>query len=607
MPLPKLSLSAKVFLSVTIPLVVQLSLLVSIASLERQAEVELDRATKARHIADTVNDLSGSIYELAAQMGGGENWAQTSFDLKKLRQIKQKIDFNFNKLLTLAADEPIVLEAVQDAKKSSEKAENIILMIHASLMRGGTEETEFRKPLWKDLQKNIIGMLYGNLLRVSADFRRKSDSAPEIEAALRQKTQSLLLAIGVINVALSIALIGFLTKSITSRLKLMRENTNRLAMGLPLHPVSSGSDDIAQLDQTFHTMAALLEEANRKERVIIENALDVICSLDENGKFLAINPAAQSLFGVAAEDLIGSQMINLIAPEDCENIRTYMTDLRRTGVGEHINVRMKGAAGEMIDTLWSASWSDEERSLFCVIHDVSESRRAERFKQELNAMITHDLRTPLTTLSQIVEYFDRVGVRDINERTARYIPVALKNVNRMTRLINDLLDVEKIKSGSFSLNRRDLNLANIFNDCEQANLALAEEANVKLLFKPVNLTVNADQDSLLRTMTNLVANAVHHSPPNASVTVSAQRDGDFACISVEDQGPGIPPESLNEVFERFHQVKSAAGTTSDKSGSGLGLTICRAIVQAHGGTIWVESELGKGSRFRFKIPLQADS
>lgn len=215
-------------------------------------------------------------------------------------------------------------------------------------------------------------------------------------------------------------------------------------------------------------------------------------------------------------------------------------------------------------------------------------------------MITHDLRSPLNTVVNVFNLLEELLKQSEEERVPRYIKMGRRNTDRMLSLINDLLDIEKIKSGHMNVEIKDFYIADCFTTCEELSSAAAEEVGVKLNFADCETKVSADQNLVDRVLTNLVSNAIRYSPKETTVQVYCSEEGEFAKLAVKDDGPGIPEEEIATVFERFRQSKS--GGDKNKGGSGLGLTICKAIVEMHGGKIWAESG-GQGTTFVFTLPL----
>ncbi|MES6456995.1 PAS domain S-box protein, partial [Cutibacterium acnes] len=177
----------------------------------------------------------------------------------------------------------------------------------------------------------------------------------------------------------------------------MNDNTYRLASGLPLNPVIRGTDEIARLDQVFHDLDSALKEASRKEQAVFNNARDVICSLDEQGRITFVNPASLQLLGSKSRELLQTYIVDLVLADDKVNVLDFLDRSKAQTQETPVEARMLRTNGAIVDTLWSVQWSPEEKSFFCIIHDISERRAAENMKQEILAMVSHDLRTPLTT------------------------------------------------------------------------------------------------------------------------------------------------------------------------------------------------------------------
>lgn len=232
---------------------------------------------------------------------------------------------------------------------------------------------------------------------------------------------------------------------------------------------------------------------------------------------------------------------------------------------------------------------------------VADLERAQNERQELISMITHDLRSPLATISGFLELLQEGLVAELTERGEKLAMVAQRNVGFMMRLIADLLDVEKARAGMLKLNKTEFELGELLLELDSSIKEWAAEQGVKLQCVPCSLIIRADRDMLKRVLFNLVSNALKFSPRDATVAIGVQKEGSLVQVSVSDEGQGIPPEKLSAIFERFVQVDSA--DRDKKGGSGLGLAICKTIVELHGGRIWAKSRLGQGSTFCFTLPL----
>jgi PAS domain S-box-containing protein len=372
-------------------------------------------------------------------------------------------------------------------------------------------------------------------------------------------------------------------------------------MGQPLLPPLTGRDEIASLDTAFHQMAKTIEETSRKQRAIVDNALDVICSIDKDEKFTGINPACSATWGYAPEDLIGRRYTSIVASQDIDATRSAckaaMTEQSVTGF---IN-RITRKDGGQVDMQWSMYWSQTENSLFCVAHDITERRMLDRMKQEFVQMVSHDLRTPLTSVRGALSLLMDGAVDPSKPQGQKRILDAQANVDRLINLINDLLDIEKLESGGLTLAKVPVDLKSAVVEAVENVRGYSDQQGVELEDSLVDATVLADRDRLIQVVVNLLSNAVKFSEKGQTVTIQIERDGDRAKVLVVDRGRGIPKDKLGAIFDRFHQVQS-----DDRKrgvGTGLGLAICKSIVEGHGGSIGVASENGAGSTFWFSIPV----
>jgi CheY-like chemotaxis protein len=225
-------------------------------------------------------------------------------------------------------------------------------------------------------------------------------------------------------------------------------------------------------------------------------------------------------------------------------------------------------------------------------------------KEEFVSVVSHELRTPLTAIRGSLGLISGGAVGQLPDDAARMVRIALDNSDRLTRLINDILDLERIESGAVPLELAMHDAAAILEAMFTTGLPLARAAGVVLVRGPVEGSVHGDADRIVQALTNLVGNAIKFSPQGGEVVVSAEREGAHVTFSVQDHGRGIPEVKLDSVFERFQQVDSS--DAREKGGTGLGLAITKTIVERHGGRIWVDSKVGHGSSFRFTIPAATE-
>lgn len=247
--------------------------------------------------------------------------------------------------------------------------------------------------------------------------------------------------------------------------------------------------------------------------------------------------------------------------------------------------------------------SDEIAMLDRSFHQmVADLKELEEVKQQFVAMVSHDLRTPLTSIKGFLELLAGGVYGDLNETGEHRAGLAQRNITRLISLINDLLDYEKLQSGKFSLDCREIDAASPITRSIDALRFFAEKEEVALETEPVDLKAYADEERLVQVLVNLISNSVKFSPKGGKVTITAVKKENFVEFNVIDQGRGVPKNMQEAIFERFKQVKTTDAT--EKGGTGLGLPICKALVECHGGQIGVDSEEGKGSRFWFTVPVK---
>ena len=268
-------------------------------------------------------------------------------------------------------------------------------------------------------------------------------------------------------------------------------------------------------------------------------------------------------------------------------------------------------------TLWRLDRRVTERTAK-LSEEITERKRAEeelrqvnerlkeldKLKTEFINTVNHELRTPLTSIKEGINLVLDGSSGPINQDQASFLRIARNNIDRLNRLINDLLDISKIEAGKMELDPTRFHLPLLVEEGASLHRLKAKEKGIHLSSStiPDLLPVEVDRDRILQVLSNLIDNAIKFTPEGGEVRVTTRPwDGKFACLCVEDSGIGIRKEDLNKLFGKFQQI----GDEKERKtgGTGLGLAICKAIVEAHGGKIWVESEVGKGSRFYFTVPV----
>jgi PAS domain S-box-containing protein len=351
------------------------------------------------------------------------------------------------------------------------------------------------------------------------------------------------------------------------------------------------------------------EELYRQQEILLDSVADGICGVDRHGIISFANPAAARLLGSDAASLTGRPVHDVLhdaAPpnrrcgEECPLRRAY--GRQKAAAGEDAIFR---ADGSFFPTEYALTPITEQAHFSGSVlsfRDISQRYALDRLKDEFISTVSHELRTPLTSIRGALGLLSSGMLGQVNEKSANLLRIALTNSDRLVRLINDILDLERIQSGKEPLAFRLVQLAPIIRLAFDGMAHMAEVAGVQLIHDTTQAEIAADPDRLLQVLTNLLSNAIKFSPPNSTISVMLRPSASGVTLSVIDQGRGIPADKLETVFGRFQQVD--VSDSRQKGGSGLGLAICRTIIQQHSGRIWAERNPVRGSTFRVFLPYK---
>lgn len=332
------------------------------------------------------------------------------------------------------------------------------------------------------------------------------------------------------------------------------------------------------------------------------------------GRFVDVNPAFLHLTGYTQTEAVGLTLADLhleISSERYQNQQsfTYSTVAERVYhpiYNQECELRTK--SGERRIVLLSIE-DIELEGVSCTLNLVNDITQRKRLENEFISVVSHELRTPLSSLMAALDILGTGQLGNLTEQGQKVLDVAITNTERLIRLVNDILDLERLKSGKLTLRPTKCCLTEIMTQATEAMQAMADHAKVKLQVQPLPITIWADSDRLIQALTNLLSNAIKFSEPGGTVWLNAELGNQKRSVSsphliitVHDQGRGIPPDKLDLIFERFQQVDTS--DARHKGGTGLGLAICRNIVEQHSGEIWAESVLGQGSTFFIVLPLR---
>ena len=468
---------------VSVPLVIQISFFAVLWHLLQEADYQTRRESHAKEVGLQLDEMMSLVVE------GG----RTVYIYKFLRDQKHK-----NEFAAVLEQIPLKLKILQDLtegdaeeRKAFERLNRVAqqALIYLEDVQRRVEDRAVIPLLAEKSFTTQAADCLRQLNECAATLRELEKQteydAPIAEAKSRASVTQWLLAGPLINFFAAIALVVYINQGTLRRLRVLMDNTNRLARGVTLLPRTEGGDEIGHLDKVFHEMADALAQA-----------------------------------------------------------------------AEH--------------------------------------------KKELIAMVTHDLRTPLTSIQASLALMDIGACGELPPKAQAEVEAAERSATRLINLINDLLDVEKMAAGKLDMNIQPTSSRQIVERSVEAVGAFAEQQKIQFKIARDDVPVNADSDRLVQVLVNLLSNAIKFSPEGGAIEVSVTPQSGQVEFRVADQGPGIPDEFKDAVFEPFKQIEGIASTKL--KGTGLGLAICRAIVKGHEGEIGFDSEVGKGTAFWFTIP-----
>ena len=355
--------------------------------------------------------------------------------------------------------------------------------------------------------------------------------------------------------------------------------------------------------------ASRFRDLSLRQEAIFDAATDGMIIHDRDGRIESYNPSMARLFGYEGDELLSRNIRDLFEDAPSADELGYFLDrLVANPKGRASHVREFGGCRKdgshfPVDVASSAVKLAGGRRFLAVIRDATERKQIERMKSEFVSTVSHELRTPLTSIAGSLGLLGGGAAGEIPERAQRLIKIAHSNSERLVRLINDILDIEKIESGKMSFNLKRVELRPVIDQATAAIAGFAGEYGIELAVQPVpaEAMVIADEDRLIQVLTNLMSNAIKFSPWEEKVEISATTSDGRHRITVADRGPGIDDEFRNRIFGKFAQADSS--DSRQKGGTGLGLSISREIVRAFGGSIEFEDREGGGTLFHVDLPV----
>ncbi|KAG8526093.1 uncharacterized protein KY384_000085 [Bacidia gigantensis] len=374
------------------------------------------------------------------------------------------------------------------------------------------------------------------------------------------------------------------------------------------------SDEIGALAASFNDMTEKLREARQQEAerlkraermsdAALESLYDPVVVTDAEGKIVHLNPAAEGLFG-PAQSSRGHAVAQMNEPRLTEAVERAISQERVSAAEDEAGLLTRSHAGTQRSYRLRASpMRDEDGALLgavAVLEDITHLRELDRLKTEFIGVASHELRTPVTSLLLSVQLMQEGAVGELNADQKELVAAQREDLERLERMMRDLLDITRLEAGMTLPRFAPVPAAQLAEESFEAARSQAEAKDIRLtLDAGADLpAVRADRSQIQRVLLNLLNNAIRHTESGGQVIIAGKKIGNAVEFSVRDTGAGIPPEYLPRIFERFMQVPGAT-----RGGAGLGLSIVQNIIRAHDSVITAESELNRGSRFAFALPV----
>ena len=355
--------------------------------------------------------------------------------------------------------------------------------------------------------------------------------------------------------------------------------------------------------------------AEGKYRTIFENSAVSISLVDEHERLISWNKFTENLLGMNKEDLYLRPVQSLYPEGQWQKIRSL--NVRQKGLQSHLETKMIKKNGGVIDVDVSLSVLKNPEGKMIgsigVVTDITERKRAEEelkevmeTKSQFISTVSHELRTPLASMKEAISIVLEEVSGKINKDQKNFLNIAQRNIDRLSRLINEVLDFQKLSANKMKFNMQENDIREVVKDACHTMTLYAEKKKVKLAVKLDDDLPKAkfDSDGIMQVMTNLINNSIKFTPENGQVSVAIKHKGEDLLICVSDTGIGVPKENLPKLFAPFYQVHQPG---QQVKGTGLGLAIVSKIVTQHGGRIEVESEVGQGTTFTVFLPLNGKS
>ena len=618
--LPQLKLAHKGVIILVLPLVVQAGCYVELKRQLAATEAQARKADARREIVTLVNalfisgfDSFNALVTFSAYGGRDRSRSRDAYIQRLKSQIGELAD-----RLERDAKEPKTAETLREYGRAYTRA---FEAWHTKIDKGDAQAFSLFTGIEENNKFKTSAIQFMKLLRKIGEAQQ-AKLAPEssIEYNTRANLQRSMDLAVTLSAFIAILLGVFFLRGTVTQLSILKSNASRFARKELLHAPLSVNDEIGEVDKVFHEMANALTAAQVKEHEmldqlqagkdrldrVIENIPLAVVVTDETGIIQSFNTTAEKTFQYSRDEISGKPLTILFSGSEKEKTSAdFLNKLIAGESGKSLQLEALSSQREVIPAEVSTTRFDSPEGIryLATIKDISERFRLEQMKRDFYAMVSHDIRTPLSSINGILQLVQRGRYGEIPVEVDEKLSTAEKNVDKLLALVSKLVEIEKLESGNLELSISSVKMDDLIAQSIDSTAQFAEAHKVELATSPNHLLVHADALYIGNVLTNLISNAIKFSPESSKVSIGAKDLGEFVEVSIIDEGPGVPARMQSQIFEKYRQAKPTRGRAK---GFGLGLAICKSIVELHGGSIGVESKDGKenentGSRFWFRL------
>jgi PAS domain S-box-containing protein len=610
-------LSHRAFLLISIPLICELGFVCVFYCMLQNVEDETRREVHARHILDCSNSLLNAYYQSGMTLGAFL-LTRSPDQLQKYEAISARMEKYLGTLESLWHDDnPEIAASVADVSLKAKTVVEASTMAARKIAQGNIIAGVFTLSRTRNDMDELSEKLWSVTNRAH-DVLQKS---MKVQSEERQKLGVVLWAGIVLNIVVVIGLAIAFNRTTVKRLAVLIDNTSRVAAGRELNPQLGGSDEIAELDRTFHETAVAIDLLRTKERELLSEMMIIMESmpvglviLDERGAVLEVNARLRQMMQLEQGSAIGDMFINniirmsngtLTYAESPAHPAVLMLEnlLGTDSLSDAEVVRVDGSVIPVALSISSMKLESEGHAHLLVLIDVSDRKELEKLKRDFMTMVTHDLRTPLASSQIFLEMLESNSYRSLGPETRNSAKEVSRSASRLMILINDLLDIERLESGKLSLAKRPVSIEELFRATTDLVSTVAAQRDVTVDWDvPEELNVLADEERLLQAFANIVFDAVAEAPPTSTIDLFATaKDVEHVELRVSNRDRALSESEVELMFDRFKCVSQRTAGDAPTA-NGVRLAISKVIMEQHGGDVWVSCTPSDGTVFNLTLP-----